>query len=119
MPERMPELPAIPDPRFVPAHSITACPQAGCPGCIAPRIPQLQTGCPVVGDRVEHKISGRDGTTMGVLHPILELSIVAWGVDGRGHFARLLGRKDNIEGRRPALLIDEENRGFFVGGLFA
>jgi hypothetical protein len=121
LPEGLTPLPPIPDPRFTPRHSLALCPvgPAGCDGCIAPRIPQLLTGCHLVGDRVQHKITSRDGYVMGVLHPVLELSIVVWAPDGTGHFVRLRGGEDNVDRSRPALLLDDDNRGFFVGGLFA
>lgn len=121
LPEGLTPLPAIPDPRFVSTHAGSVCPQgkAGCEGCNPPRIPQLLTGCPYVGDRVQHKITSTSGYVMGVLHPILELSIVAWGVDGVGHFMKLRGSKDNVDQHAPALLIDDSNRAFFVGGVFA
>jgi hypothetical protein len=119
LPQGMTPLPAIPDPRFVAAHALAECRNMGCGGCIAPRIPQLLVGCPLVGDRVQHKITARNGYVMGILHPVLELSIVAWGTDGLGHFVRLRGGEDNVDRSRPALLLDDENRGFFVGGIFA
>jgi hypothetical protein len=121
LPQGLTALPDIPDPRFTPAHALSVCSAgaAGCSGCIAPRIPQLYTGCPIVGDRVEHRITARNGYVMGILHPVLELSIVAWAPDGQGHFLTLRGAEDNVERTRPALLIDDEDRGFFVGGIFA
>lgn len=120
LPAGMTPLPPIPDPRFVSKHALAACPQIiGCEGCIAPRIPQLYTGCPIVGDRVQHKITSRDGYVMGILHPVLELSVVAWTPDGHGHFVRLRAGEDNVDRSRPALLIDDQDRGFFVGGVFS
>lgn len=113
-------LPRIPDPRFVSKHSLAGCPKiSGCEGCIAPRIAQLYMGCPIVGDRVQHKITARNGYVMGVLHPVLELSVVAWTPDGHGHFVRLRAGEDNVDRSRPALLLDDEDRGFFVGGGFS
>lgn len=121
LPQGMTPLPDIPDPRFVPTHSHALCSKgaSGCPGCIAPRIPQLLVGCPLVGDRVQHKISSRDGYTMGILHPVLELSVVAWAPDGSGHFVKLRGGEDNVDHSMPALLMDDQNSAFFVGGIFA
>lgn len=120
LPGGLTPLPPIPDPRFVPRHAMAACPKVrGCEGCIAPRIPQLYTGCPIVGDRVQHKITARNGYVMGIVHPVLELSIVVWTPDGTGHFARLRGLEDNVDRSRPALLIDDQDRGFFVGGVFS
>lgn len=121
LPEGLTELPPIPDPRFVSTHAGSVCPKgkAGCRGCNPPRIPQLLTGCPYVGDRVQHKITARSGYVMGVLHPILELSVVSWGTDGHGHFMKLKGASDNVDRHAPALLIDDDNRAFLVGGIFA
>lgn len=121
LPEGLPHLPAIPDPRFVPAHARSLCPmgQMGCGLCVPKRIPQLLTGCPIVGDRVQAKITSRSGYVMGILHPVKELSIVAWGVDGHGHFMRLKGSPDNVDRSMPALLIDDDNRAFLVGGILA
>ena len=118
LPEGLKPLPDIPDPRWMPEHSVSVCPQgsSGCSKCNAPRIPQLLTGCPVVGDRVQDKITSRQGHVFGILHPIKELSIVAFGVDGHGHFLRVRGGIDQIERIQPALLIDDDNRAFFVGG---
>jgi hypothetical protein len=56
---------------------------------------------------------------MGVIRKLLELSVVAWAPDGTGHFLRLRGSEDNVDRSRPALLIDDENRGFLVGGVLA
>ena len=119
LPEGLAPLPPIPHPHFVPAHAVAVCAAGGCKGCIAPRIPQLYVGCPVVGDRVSRKITTRSGYTMGVIPKITELSIVVWTPDGQGHFARLRGSEDNVDRSRPALLLDDEGRGFFVGGIFA
>lgn len=120
LPAGLTPLPRIPDPRFVSKHSLASCPKGkGCEGCLAPRISQLYTGCPVVGDRVQHKITSRDGYVMGILHPVLELSVVAWTPDGQGHFVRLRAGEDNVDRSRPALLLDDQDRGFFVGGIFS
>lgn len=120
LPEGLTPLPSIPDPRFVSKHALSVCPKGprGCKGCIAPRIPQLLTGCPLVGDRVQFKLTSRDGYVMGVMHPVLELSVIAWAPDGHSHFMRLKGRPDNVERKAPALLIDDDSRAFFVGGVF-
>lgn len=121
LPQGLTPLPAIPDPRFVSTHSAVNCPKGagGCTGCMAPRIPQLYTDCPIVGSRVQHKITARNGYVMGVLHPVLELSVVAWAPDGQGHFLKLRGGEDNVDRSMPALLIDDQDRGFFVGGIFS
>lgn len=120
LPSGLTPLPPIPDPRFVSRHSLATCPKvSGCKGCIAPRIPQRYTGCPIVGDRVQHKITSRGGYVMGIVHPVLELSIVVWTPDGQGHFVRLRAGEDNVDRSRPALLIDDEDRGFFIGGVFS
>ena len=118
LPQGLTRLPDIPDPRWVPAHAVINCPKHGCSLCIAPRIPQRLTGCPVVGDRVEHRITSGHGSAMGVLHPITFLSIVAWAPDGTGHFVKLRGAQDNADRFKPALLIDDDWRAFFVGGVF-
>ena len=118
LPQGLTRLPDIPDPRFVPAHAVATCSKHGCRACTPPRIEQRLTGCPVVGDRVEHKITGRDGCPMGVLHPITFLSIVAWAPDGTGHFVKLNGVEDNVDRFKPALLIDDDWRAFLVGGVF-
>lgn len=121
LPRGLPALPDIPDPRWEPAHAQQACPNSkgGCSGCIAPRIPQLLTGCPVVGDRVRDKITSRDGRVYGVLHPITELAILLGG--GNGSFARIRGGVDS-DGTHLSLLIDDSDptdmKGFFVGGRF-
>jgi hypothetical protein len=119
LPQGLTALPDIPDPRWVPDHSSSNCPNGGCSQCITPRIPQLLTECPVVGSRVEHKITARNGHVFGILHPILELSIVAFGPDGHSHFMRVRGGIDQIDQIKPALLIDDDMRGFLVGGIFS
>ena len=130
LPQGLSPLPPIPDPRFVPTHASSVCPKGkgGCNGCNPPRIPQLLTGCPIVGDRVEHRFTSRNGYTMGVLRRILELSVIVWAPDGTGHFLRLRGGPDNVDRSRPALLIDDgngrlaDNEGFsayLVGGVIA
>lgn len=121
LPEGLKPLPPIPDPRWVPEHASAACPRGanGCSKCNTPRISQPLTGCPVVGDRVQDKITERNGHVWGILHPIKELSIVAFGSDGHGHFLRVRGGVEQIERTHPALLIDDDNRAFFVGGTLA
>jgi hypothetical protein len=119
LPQGLTPLPDVPDPRWISDHAASACAQGGCPRCIAPRIRQLLTDCPIVGSRVQHKITARDGHVFGILHPILELSVVAFGPDGHGHFQRIRGGMDQIDQIKPALLIDDEMRGFFVGGIFS
>lgn len=103
-------LPAIPDPRWTPKTA----------NDVVPRIPQLLTGCPVVGDRVRDKITARDGRVYGVLHPITELCVMLAGV--QGGFGRIRGSVDPADGSHLALLIDDSNplqlQGFFVGGKF-
>jgi hypothetical protein len=107
LPLGMTPLPDLPDPRWRPKYA----------GDIAPRIPQLLTGCPVVGDRVRDKITDRKGRVYGVIHPITELSVMC----GQG-FLRIRGQVDPVDGTHPALLIDDSNpeklRGYFVGGKF-
>jgi hypothetical protein len=111
LPNGMTPLPPIPDPRWVPKDA----------GEIAPRIPQLLTGCPVVGDRVTDKITSRDGRVYGVLHPILELCVML-SSGGQGTFGKITGGVDAADGTHLALLIDDSNpeqlRGYFVGGRF-
>lgn len=120
LPRGLTPLPDIPDPRFVSRHALAVCPKvSGCEGCMAPRIPQLYTGCPIVGDRVNYKITTRNGHVWGILHPVLELSVVVWTPDGAGHFVRLRAGPDNVDRSMPALLIDDEDRGFFIGGVFS
>jgi len=110
LPQGMGTLPPIPDPRWVPKQA----------GDIAPRIPQLLTGCPVVGDRVRDKITARDGRVYGVIHPVLELCVMIMGAGGT--FARIKGGVDPADGTHLALLIDDSNpqqlQGYFVGGRF-
>lgn len=121
LPGGLSPLPPIPHPHFVPKHARSVCPAgaAGCEGCEPTRIPQLYTGCPVVGDRVQHKITTRGGWVWGIVHPLLELSVIVWTPDGHGHFLRLRAGEDNVDRSRPALLIDDRDRGFIVGGIFA
>lgn len=130
LPQGMTTLPDIPDPRFVSTHANVACPHPqkvkvgrgylwGCSACVAPRIPQRLTGCPVVGDRVQHKITARNGYVMGILCPIKELCIVAFATDGTAHWVKLRAGLDQIESAYPAMLMDDENRAFFVGGTFS
>lgn len=110
LPRGMTPLPAIPDPRWIPKNANDE----------VPRIPQLLTGCPVVGDRVTDKITARDGHVYGILHPIVELCIMLAGV--QGGFGRIRGGVDPADGTHLALLIDDSNphqmQGYFVGGRF-
>jgi hypothetical protein len=110
LPHGMTPLPDIPDPRWTPKHA----------NDVVPRIPQLLTGCPVVGDRVRDKITSRDGRVYGVLHPVLELCVMLAGV--QGGFGRIKGGVDPSDGTHLALLIDDSDptqlQGFFVGGKF-
>lgn len=110
LPLGMAPLPNIPDPRWVPKTA----------NDIAPRIPQLLTGCPVVGDRVKDKITARDGRVYGVIHPVLELCIMLAGV--QGGFGRIRGAVDPSDGTHLALLIDDSDprnlQAYFVGGRF-
>jgi hypothetical protein len=109
LPSGMVPLPDIPDPRWTPKTA----------GELAPRIPQLLTGCPVVGDRVRDKLTDRNGRVYGVLHPIKELQVMLMGAIGT--FARIRATVD-AEGTHMALLIDDSNperlQGYFVGGKF-
>jgi hypothetical protein len=120
LPAGLTPLPDIPNPEWTPRHALAACPNSkdGCSGCLAPRIPQLLTGCPVCGDRVRDKITARDGRVYGVIHPILELCIVL----PSGHFFKVRGAVDPADGTHLALLIDDNNprqmQGYFVGGKF-
>lgn len=110
LPNGMGTLPPIPDPRWTPKDA----------NSIAPRIPQLLTGCPVVGDRVRDKITARDGRVYGIIHPVLEMCVMIMGAGGT--FARIRGRVDPSDGTHLALLIDDSNphqlQGYFVGGGF-
>lgn len=110
LPHGLTPLPDIPDPRWTPKHANDT----------VPRIPQLLTGCPVVGDRVRDKITDRQGRIYGVIHPVLELSIMLSGVSGG--FGRIRGAVDPSDGTHLALLIDDSNphqmRAYFVGGKF-
>ncbi|HKM99451.1 MAG TPA: hypothetical protein VJX23_02960 [Candidatus Binataceae bacterium] len=110
LPHGLTPLPAIPDPRWVPTNANEIC----------PRIPQLLTGCPVVGDRVTDKISTRMGRAYGVLHPITELCVMLMGSGGT--FGRITGHVDPADGTHLALLIDDSNpqqmSAYFVGGRF-
>jgi hypothetical protein len=122
LPHGLAPLPPIPDPRWVPSHALQACPnhKDGCSGCLAPRIPQRLTGCPVVGDRVSDKITARDGRVYGILHPVRTLCIMLLGKYGT--FASISGRVDPADGTHLALMIDDSNphqmAGYFVGGRF-
>lgn len=121
LPHGLTPLPDIPDPRWVPAHALSVCPRGkdGCSRCVAPRIPQRLTGCPIVGDRVRDKITSRNGHVFGVLHPVIDLCVMVNGPDGFAHFTHIRGRVDQADGTHMALLIDDEMHGFFVGGTFA
>jgi hypothetical protein len=122
LPRGLTPLPPIPDPRWMPKHAQHACPNSkkGCKGCIAPRIPQLLTGCPVVGDRVQHQITDRAGRVYGVLCPITELCVVVGSGQNSG-FGRIRGGVDS-DGTHLSLLIDDSNplhmQAYFVGGRF-
>ncbi len=110
LPQGLTPLPDIPDPRWVPRKATDT----------APRIPQLLTGCPIVGDRVRDKITSRDGRVYGVLHPVLELCVMLAGI--QGGFGRIRGGVDPADGTHLALLIDDSNpyqmQAYFVGGRF-
>jgi hypothetical protein len=112
------ELPDIPDPRYVPDHAFAACPNSkdGCDGCIAPRIPQLLTGCPVVGDRIRDKVTSRDGRVYGVISPVNQLMLFM--LSGQGHFLKVTGHADT-DGSWLTLMIDDEMNGHLVGGRFS
>jgi hypothetical protein len=115
-------LPPIPDPRWMPKHAQQACPKNknGCEGCLTPRIPQLLTGCPVVGDRVRDMLKDRTGHVYGILHPIVQLQIMLGGI--QGGFGKISGGVDPADGTHLALVIDDANpesmRAYFVGGKF-
>jgi hypothetical protein len=110
LPFGMPPLPDLPDPRCVSKVATD----------VIPRIPQLLTGCPVVGDRVTDKITSRGGKVYGVLHPVTELCVMLGG--GQGGFARIRGLVDPGDGTHLSLLINDDNpermEGWFVGGRF-
>lgn len=110
LPHGLTPLPAIPDPRWTPKR----------PTDTAPRIPQLLTGCPVVGDRVRDMIKDRTGKIYGVLHPIMQLQIMLGGP--QGGFGKISGGVDPTDGTHLALVIDDSNpesmRAYFVGGRF-
>lgn len=122
LPNGLTPLPDIPDPRWMPRHTQASCTKStkdGCGGCVAPRIPQLLTGCQVVGDRVRDMIKDRSGRPHGVIHPITELCIMLGGQ--QGGFGRIRGGVGN-DGTHLALLIDDTDprnlRAHFVGGRF-
>jgi hypothetical protein len=121
LPQGLTALPDLPDPRWMPGHAFAICPKgkAGCSKCIPPRIPQKLVGCPVVGDRVRHKITERNGHVWGILHPVILLSFVANGPDGQGHWAKARGNYSQADGMHPAMLIDDELHAYFVGGTFS
>jgi hypothetical protein len=110
LPLGMTPLPKIPDPRWTPKSANE----------IAPRIPQLLVGCPVVGDRVRDKITARDGRVYGVIHPVVELCVMLGGQ--QGGFAKITGGVDPSDGTHLSLLIDDSNphqmQAYFVGGRF-
>jgi hypothetical protein len=109
-PHGLTPLPPIPDPRWVPKDATD----------IAPRIPQLLTGCPVVGDRVTDKITNRQGRVYGVIHPVTELCVML--MHAGGAFGRITGHVDPADGTHLALLIDDSDpthlEAYFVGGRF-
>lgn len=116
-------LPAIPDPRWTPRHAQHVCPKStkdGCKDCVAPRIPQLLTGCPVVGDRVHDVMKDRTGKMYGILHPIMQLQIML--AVREGSFGKVTGGVDPADGTHLAMVIDDSNpdrmRAYFVGGNF-
>lgn len=117
----MAPLPAIPNPLWTAEHSYVSCQQKdGCSGCIAPRIPQALTGCPIVGDRVTDKIKARDGHEFGVIHPIAVMCVMLGGA--QGGFAKIRGAVEPSDGTHLAMLLDdtdpENMRAYFVGGRF-
>jgi hypothetical protein len=123
LPFGMTPLPAIPDPRWTPSHAQHNCPKStkdGCKHCVAPRIPQLLTGCPVVGDRVRDMMKDREGRTYGILHPIVQCQIMLAGP--QGGFGKISGGVDPADGTHLAMVIDDSNpeclRAYFVGGNF-
>jgi len=111
LPHGMGKLPPIPDPRWTPKSATD----------VVPRIPQLLTGCPVVGDRVTDKITARNGHAYGIIHPVTECCIMLSGMGGT--FGRIRGSVDPSDGTHLALLIDDSNphelKGYFVGGRFS
>jgi hypothetical protein len=116
-------LPPIPDPRWAPKHAPPpACPnhKNGCADCVAPRIPQRLTGCPVVGDRVRDMLKDRTGKVYGILHPIMQLQLMLGGP--QGGFGRISGGVDPATATHLALVIDDSDpehmRAYFVGGKF-
>lgn len=117
LPHGLGELPRIPDPHWTPDHAFAACPNsnAGCSGCVAPRIAQRLTGCPIVGDRVRDKVTARDGRVYGVIHPVNQLMLFL--LQGQGHFFKIGGYPDT-DGSHLTLMIDDEMNGYFVGGRF-
>ncbi len=123
LPAGLSPLPPIPDPRWMPRHAQHACPKSvskGCADCVAPRIPQKLTGCPVVGDRVKDMLKDRAGKCYGVIHPVLELCVMLGG--SQGGFGRIRGGVDPSDGTHLALVIDDSNpeqmQAYFVGGRF-
>jgi hypothetical protein len=110
LPHGLTPLPDIPDPRWTPKTATD----------VVRRIPQLLTGCKVIGDRVRDKITDRAGHVYGVIHPILELCVMLSGVTGG--FGRIRGMVDPADGTHLALLIDDSDphqmRAYFVGGRY-
>ena len=110
LPYGLTPLPPLPDPRWQPK----------CASDIAPRIPQLLTGCPVFGDRVREKITETGGETRGrvwgLIQPVVELSVMLSGVENC--FCKISG-DTALDGTKPALLINDENpehmRAHFIG----
>jgi len=122
LPRGLTPLPPIPDPRWTPKHAQQACPNSkkGCKDCVAPRIAQRLTGCPVVGDRVRDVIKARDGSMFGVIHPIREMCVMLGGQ--QGGFGTIKGAVEPSDGTHLSLLIDDSNpeqlEAYFVGGRF-
>lgn len=120
LPFGMSKLPDIPDPRWTPKHAPQVCHNRknGCADCVAPRIAQLLTGCPVVGDRVKDMIKDRTGHVFGILQPIIGLQIMLGGP--QGGFGKITGGVNPADGTHLALIIDDANpdqlRAYFVGG---
>jgi hypothetical protein len=68
---------------------------------------------------VRDKITSRHLGTFGVLHPIITLSVAIQGSKGTGSFASIRCSVDQSDGTHMALLLDDDNHGFFVGGTFS
>lgn len=113
LPYGMTPLPDLPDPRWTPKRA----------NDVPPRIAQLLTGCPVVGDRVHDKLTARDGRVLGVIHPVNELCVILAGAQNPGGtFAKIKGGTDPADGTKLAMLIDDSDpnqmQAYFVGGRF-